>query len=153
MSFDLILLMSDQSGILVSTWAGFWSLVGRYWAGSLHTHNLWNSLMKGRTRSGSSVTRTFSMLHCTAVSVQLREPVMSSRPSTTANLWCMCTEKTSLRTLIPTEQWADGEETYYIQEWIRETSSVTYESVNQLWYLLWKHRRMVKLKRSCKDHR
>ncbi|TNN83666.1 hypothetical protein EYF80_006184 [Liparis tanakae] len=58
----------------------------RHLAGSLRSHNLWNSSAKGRSSSASSVTTRFSVLLCTAVSVQLREPVMSSRPSTRANL-------------------------------------------------------------------
>lgn len=70
--------------------------------------------MKGCTKSGSSVASMFSMLLCTAVSVQLREPVMSSRPSITANLWCMYTEPTSHRTQIPGEQSVDMEEMW---EW------------------------------------
>lgn len=127
-SSDSIFLTAIQWLVLVVMWAGFWSLDGWYRAGSLCAHNLWNSSMKGRTRSGSSVTRMFSMLLCTAVSVQLREPVMSSRPSTTANLWCMCTEPTSHRTQIPGEQ---------AGEWrISENSSVPYGCVDLLQYLL-----------------
>ncbi|MEQ2253472.1 hypothetical protein ILYODFUR_032420 [Ilyodon furcidens] len=57
--------------------------------------------MKGWTSSASSVMRMFSKLLCTAVNVQLREPVMRSRPSTTANLWCMYAESTSHRTQMP----------------------------------------------------
>lgn len=69
--------------------------------GSLRTHNLWNSSIKGCTRSLSSVMTMFSMLFCTAVSVQLREPLISRRLSTTANLWCMYTEPTLQRTQMP----------------------------------------------------
>lgn len=97
-------LNTNQSSGLVARWACFSSLGKRYRAGSLRAHNLWNSAMKGCTKSASSVTMTFSMLLCTAVSVQLREPVMSRRQSTTANLWCMYTEPTSQRTQIPVEQ-------------------------------------------------
>mmetsp|Transcript_129425 Transcript_129425/g.360500 ORF Transcript_129425/g.360500 Transcript_129425/m.360500 type:complete len:331 (+) Transcript_129425:480-1472(+) len=60
-----------------------------------------NSAEKAVAMLGRRLTTMFSRLFLRAPVVQLREPVTQTAPSTTTNLWCMCSLLLSRRTWTP----------------------------------------------------